>query len=124
MRTTPHSANYAFSTNAKMCIHNTLYHSPIFKTITDDLGKTKLSINNGIKDFFSGNFFKRQSILSNDDINALKAYNAEIERGVTPMTAYYRTMQNASNAAVNMAQSAGNATINLEQIPKVLKPPQ
>ena len=37
------------------------------------------------------------------------------------MTAYYRTMQNASDAAVNMAKSAGDATINLQQIPKVSK---
>lgn len=93
----------------------------IFKAITDDLGNLKLSINSGIKNLFDGSFFKKQSILSNNDIDALKAYNAEIERGVSPVTAYYRTMQEASDAAVNMAKSAGRATVNLEQIPKVSK---
>ena len=104
-----------------MCIHNTLYHSTIFKTITDELGNTKLSINNGLKGLFSGDFFKKQSVLSDSDISALQAYNAEIERGVTPATAYYRTLREASDAANNMARAAGNATVNLEQIPKVSK---
>ena len=104
-----------------MCIHNTLYHSTIFKTITDELGNTKLSINNGLKGLFSGDLFKKQSVLSDSDISALQAYNAEIERGVTPATAYYRTLQEASDAANNIAHAAGNATVNLEQIPKVSK---
>lgn len=95
--------------------------SMIFKTITDDLGKTKLSINNSVKDLFNGNLFRKQSILSDNDLNCLKAYNKEIENGVSPMTAYYRTMQTASDSAVNMAQAAGNATVNLEQIPKTSK---
>ena len=93
----------------------------IFKTITDELGNTKLSINNGLKGLFSGDFFKKQSVLSDSDISALQAYNAEIERGVSPATAYYRTLREASDAANNMAHAAGNATVNLEQIPKVSK---
>lgn len=102
-----------------MCIHNTLYHSTIFKTITDELGNTKLSINKGFKGLFSGEFFKKKSILSDDDISALQAYNAEINRGVTSQTAFYRTMQNASVEAQNMAESANGMVVNLEQIPKV-----
>ena len=104
-----------------MCIHNTLYHSTIFKTITDELGNTKLSINNGFKGLFSGDFFKKKSILSDDDISAIQAYNAEINRGVTSQTAFYRTMQNASVEAQNMAASANGMVVNLEQIPKVSK---
>ena len=107
-----------------MCLYNTLYHSKIFKTITNELGQTKLSINTGLKNLFDGSFFQSKSILSDDDIKALQAYNAEIERGVAPMTAYYRTMQDASDAATNMAHSAGDATVNLEQIPKVSKASQ
>lgn len=99
-----------------MCIHNTFYHSMIFKTITNDLGNAKLSINSNFKNLFNGDFFKKTSILSDSDIAALRAYNAEIERGVSPMTAYYRTMQGASDSAVNMARSAGNATVNIEAI--------
>ena len=37
------------------------------------------------------------------------------------MTAYYRTMQTASDIATNMAKSAGTAVVNLDQIPKVSK---
>lgn len=37
------------------------------------------------------------------------------------MTAYYHTMQTASDSAVNMARAAGEATVNLEQIPKTSK---
>ena len=104
-----------------MCIHNTLYHSTIFKTITDELGNTKLSINKGFKGLFSGEFFKKKSILSDDDISALQAYNAGINRGVTSQTAFYRTMQNASVEAQNMAASANGMVVNLQQIPKVSK---
>ena len=104
-----------------MCIHNTLYHSTIFKTITDELGNTKLSINKGFKGLFSGEFFKKKSILSDDDISALQAYNTEINRGVTSQTAFYRTMQNASVEAQNMAASANGMVVNLQQIPKVSK---
>lgn len=32
------------------------------------------------------------------------------------MTAYYRTMQEASDSAVNMARSAGDAVVNIEAI--------
>lgn len=46
-----------------MCIHSTLYHSMIIKTITADLVKTKLSVNSDIKGLFSGDFFKQTSIL-------------------------------------------------------------
>ena len=37
------------------------------------------------------------------------------------MTAYYRTMQNASDTAVKMAKNANGAVVQLEQIPKVSK---
>lgn len=89
----------------------------IYNNITDHLGKPKF--NSSLKNLF--NFFKKQDILSDNDINCLKAYNAEIEHGVAPMAAYYRTMQTASDTSVNMSSAAGNATVNLEQIPKVSK---
>lgn len=86
----------------------------IYNNITDHLGKPKF--NSSLKNLF--NFFKKQDILSDNDINCLKAYNAEIEHGVAPMAAYYRTMQTASDTSVNMSSAAGNATVNLKQIPK------
>lgn len=93
----------------------------IFKTIEDDLGKTKFAINNTLKGLFNGNLFKSEKLLSDGDIKALQAYNAEIERGVSPMTAYYRTMQNASDTAVNMAKSAGEGTVQINNMTKASK---
>mgnify|MGYP000512382501 CR=1 FL=1 len=87
------------------------YYSTIRKTITDDLGNLKISWNDSIKEIFSGDFFKQKSILSDADIKALKAYNAERARNVAPMTA-----QNASDAAVNMAKQAGDAAVDIESI--------
>lgn len=104
-----------------MCIHNILYHSTIFKTINDELGQTKVVLNDTVKSLFNGDLFKKKSLLSQSDISALQAYNAELERGVSPMTAYYKTMQNASDAAVNMASSANGATVSISEIPKVSK---
>lgn len=92
------------------------YYSTIRKTITDDLGNLKISWNDSIKEIFSGDFFKQKSILSDADIKALKAYNAERARNVAPRTAYYRTLQNASDAAVNMAKQAGEAAVDIESI--------
>ena len=92
------------------------YYSTIRKTITDDLGNLKISWNDSIKEIFSGDFFKQKSILSDADIKALKAYNAERARNVAPRTAYYRTLQNASDAAVNMAKQAGKAAVDIESI--------
>ena len=93
----------------------------IFKTIQDELGQNKIAINDTFKGLFDGSLFEKHSVLSDDDISALKAYNAEIERGVSPMTAYYRTMQNASEEAVNMAKSANESTVEISKIPKASK---
>lgn len=93
----------------------------IFKTIEDELGKTKFAINDTFKGLFNGSLFKGEKLLSDDDIKTLQAYNAEIERGVSPMTAYYRTMQNASDTAVNMAQSAGEGTVQINNMTKASK---
>ena len=91
----------------------------IFKTITNDIGKTKLSTNSSLK-----NFFKKESIFSDNDIRALQAYNEELNRDVTSQTAFNRTMRDASTEAQNMASAANGLTVNLSQIPKVSKASQ
>lgn len=93
----------------------------IFETNTDDFGRMGLGLNKSFKGMFNGDFFKKQNLLSDSDISAIQAYNAEINRGVTSQTAFYRTMQNASVEAQNMAASANGMVVNLEQIPKVSK---
>ena len=57
-----------------------------------------------------------KSKISEADFNALKAYNNEISNGVSPMTAYYKTLQNASDKAVELASSAGKAGVNLDKL--------
>lgn len=54
--------------------------------------------------------------ISEADFNALKAYNDEISNGVSPMTAYYKTLQNASDKVVELASSAGKAGVNLDKL--------
>lgn len=118
-----------------ICTHCILYHSTIFKTINDDLGITKLSVNNGLKNVFNREFFKKQSVLSDSDIKSLQSYNAELERVIgyevtngniipvttSAQTAFNRTMQDASVEAQNMAISANGLAVNLNEIPKVSK---
>lgn len=92
-------------------------------------------MNSGLKGIFGGDFFKKQSILSDSDIKALQAYNAELNRTigyrikdgkvlpryVSVQTAFNRTMKDASTEAQNMAASANGAAVNLEKIPKISK---
>lgn len=92
-------------------------------------------MNSGLKGIFGGDFFKKQSILSDSDIKALQAYNAELNRTigyrikdgkvlpryVSAQTAFNRTMKDASTEAQNMAASANGAAVNLEKIPKISK---
>lgn len=79
--------------------------------------------------------FQKQNLLNDSDIEALKAYNAELEKVIgyevkngqvlpvttSAQTAFNRTMQNASVDAQNIAASANGMVVNLEQIPKASK---
>lgn len=97
----------------------------IFETRTNDFGITKNGINNNFKSsfkgIFNGDFFKKQSLLSSEDINAIKAYNAEIDRCVGSQTAFYRTMQNASKEAQNIVSAANGGKIAIDGLTKSSK---
>lgn len=97
----------------------------IFKTQTDDFGRITTGINKDLKSSFkgmlNGDFFKKQSLFSDSDINAIKAYNAEINRCVTSQTAFYRTMQNASVEAQNVVAAANGNTVALNNLTKASK---
>lgn len=82
----------------------------------NEFGHQKLLLNNPFQ-----NLLARNSFLSEDDVRALRAYNVEISRNVAPSTAYYRTLTNASDAAVNMASAANGAAVNIEAIAKTSK---
>ena len=97
----------------------------IFETRTNDFGVTENGINNNFKSsfkgIFNGDFFKKQSLLSSEDINAIKAYNAEIDRCVSSQTAFYRTMQNASKEAQNIGSAANGGKIAIDGLTKSSK---
>lgn len=101
------------------------HKSTIFKTKTDDFGRIKTGLNDGIKDavtgIFNGNFFKRQNLLSDSDITAIKAYNAEIDKCTTSQTAFYRTMQNTSKEAQNVVAAANGNKVALDGLTKSSK---
>lgn len=98
------------------------HKSTIFKTKTDDFGRIKAGLNDSIKDaIFNGNFFKRQNLLSNSDITAIKAYNAEIDKCTTSQTAFYRTMQNTSKEAQNVVTAANGNKVVLDGLTKSSK---
>ena len=94
-----------------------MYHSLIFKATEKKNGEIKLGTNFGnIKDFFT-----RQNILSDSDINAIKAYNAQIDSCITSQTAFYRTMLNASKTAQDMVANANGNTVALGNLTKASK---
>ena len=40
------------------------YNSTIFKTINDEVGQTKVVLNDTVKSLFNGSLFKKESLLS------------------------------------------------------------
>ena len=93
----------------------------IFKTKTDDFGRMGLWLNNSFKGMFNGDFFKEQNLLSDSDISAIKAYNAEIDKCVTSQTAFNRTMLNTSQQAQNVVAAANGNKVALEGMTKASK---
>lgn len=93
----------------------------IFKTNTDDFGRMGLGLNNPLKEMFNGDFFKEQNLLSDSDISAIKAYNAEIDKCVTSQTAFNRTMLNTSQQAQNVVAAANGNKVALEGMTKASK---
>lgn len=102
----------------------------IIKTTLDKYGKNKLSIGNGFKDIFTGDFFKKKSVLNDFDVEALKKYNQELKKviGYTfeegkakeittdSQTAFNRTMLDASEYAQTLAESFDGKIVKLEEI--------
>lgn len=80
-----------------------------------------LGLNNPFKGIFNGDFFKEQNLLSDSDISAIKAYNAEIDRCVTSQTAFNRTMLNTSQQAQNVVAAAYGNKVALEGMTKASK---
>lgn len=97
----------------------------IFKTKKDDFGRTHAGINNDIvssvKGVFNGDFFKEQQLFSDSDIKAIKAYNAEIDKGTTSQMAFRRTMKDTSEEAQNVVAAANGGKIAIDGLTKSSK---
>ena len=110
------------TTAGTLGLFSSLKGGGLVRTVTNELGQTSLTGNGFLKDLkgmATGDFFKKESIISKADEEALKAYNAEIERGIRPSIAFHKTMKQSSEAAQHLAKSANGATVNIGAIPKV-----
>lgn len=99
----------------------------IFKTKTNVFGNASINPSglpnffNGIKNFFSPQEFSLSEILSDSDIEAIKAYNDQIDKCVTSQTAFNRTMLNASKEAQNAVAAANGNKVALDGLTKSSK---
>lgn len=98
----------------------------IFKTMTNTSGKTGIQPNNFISGLFNGDLFKKQTfslseVLSTSDVDAIKAYNKQIDNCVTSQTAFNRTMLNTSKEAQNVVAAANGNKVALDGLTKSSK---
>ena len=98
----------------------------IFKTMTNTSGKTGIQPNNFISGLFNGDLFKKQTfslseVLSTSDVDAIKAYNKQIDKCVTSQTAFNRTMLNTSKEAQNVVAAANGNKVALDGLTKSSK---
>lgn len=94
--------------------------------MTNTSGKTGIQPNNFISGLFNGDLFKKQTfslseVLSTSDVDAIKAYNKQINNCVTSQTAFNRTMLNTSKEAQNVVAAANGNKVALDGLTKSSK---
>lgn len=94
--------------------------------MTNASGKTGIQPNNFISGLFNGDLFKKQTfslseVLSTSDVDAIKAYNKQIDKCVTSQTAFNRTMLNTSKEAQNVVAAANGNKVALDGLTKSSK---
>lgn len=94
--------------------------------MTNTSGKTVIQPNNFISGLFNGDLFKKQTfslseVLSTSDVDAIKAYNKQIDNCVTSQTAFNRTMLNTSKEAQNVVAAANGNKVALDGLTKSSK---
>lgn len=94
--------------------------------MTNTSGKTAIQPNNFISGLFNGDLFKKQTfslseVLSTSDVDAIKAYNEQIDNCVTSQTAFNRTMLNTSKDAQNVVAAANGNKVALDGLTKSSK---
>lgn len=94
--------------------------------MTNTSGKTAIQPNNFVSGLFNGDLFKKQTfslseVLSTSDVDAIKAYNEQIDNCVTSQTAFNRTMLNTSKDAQNVVAAANGDKVALDGLTKSSK---
>lgn len=99
----------------------------IFKTINSSVDETKKTLALFNKDWntYKRNWQNANSVfgkigsifapaISKNDIEAIKAYNSQIDSGVTSQTAFNRTMLDASSTAQNLVASYNGGKVSVQ----------
>jgi len=104
-------------------------YSTIFKTINSSVDETRKTLALFNKDWNTykrnwqnangvfgkiGSVFTPASAITKSDIEAIKAYNSQIDSCVTSQTAFNRTMLNASPAAQNLVASYNGGKVSAQ----------
>ncbi len=113
-----------FSTSCKS-------YSMIFKTINSSVDETRKTLALFNKDWNTykrnwqntngtrgkiGSVFIPANAITKSDIEAIKAYNSQIDSGITSQTAFNRTMLNASPAAQNLVASYNGGKVSAQDM--------
>lgn len=109
--------------------HVTRNNSTIFKTITSSVDESRQTLALFNKDWETykrnwqnangiggklGSIFTPANAITKSDIEAIKAYNLQIDACVTSQTAFNRTMLNASPAAQNLVASYNGGKVSAQ----------
>lgn len=109
--------------------HVTKNNSTIFKTITSSVDESRQTLALFNKDWETykrnwqnangiggklGSIFTPANAITKSDIEAIKAYNSQIDACVTSQTAFNRTMLNASPAAQNLVASYNDGKVSAQ----------
>lgn len=109
--------------------HVTKNNSTIFKTITSSVDESRQTLALFNKDWETykrnwqnangiggklGSIFTPANAITKSDIEAIKAYNSQIDACVTSQTAFNRTMLNASPAAQNLVASYNGGKVSAQ----------
>lgn len=125
----PQMLNWAYPQRSCNSPQVTNFNSMIFKTITSSVDETRKTLALFNKDWNAykrnwqnangvfgkiGSVFTPANAITKSDIEAIKAYNSQIDSCVTSQTAFNRTMLNASPAAQNLVASYNGGKVSAQ----------
>ena len=125
----PQILNWTYPQRPCNTPHVTINNSMIFKTINSSVDETRKTLALFNKDWSTykrnwqnangvfgkiGSVFTPANAITKSDIEAIKAYNSQIDSCVTSQTAFNRTMLNASPAAQNLVASYNGGKVSAQ----------